>query len=220
VKRLAVPAILRITTALMAVLLAALMSSSASGLGRAKAGALLASSSGPASMPVAWAQERSPTTAGAIAVTFRRTPCASGPQWLDLSLSDKGFAPGTSVGLGPLSADQGTFCLGRVASGGDSLHALQVDATFNWTPSVPQGSVQWLDLSLLSNGSAPGTFVSAGPLPPSVTSFKWPGLLPGFIHYWRVNSLTPCGWYPSPTASFRSDYCGTLPLAHEKETAV
>jgi len=198
--------------------------------------------------PSVWTQECSPTVAGAIRATFLWTPSNSGLQWLDLSLSDSGFAGGTFVGVGPLPGDAwafgwdglrpaatyyvrvNTLSYGLWFSGGtlvfrtgicggpallgpiaQSCSGTNADTTFSWTPSVPQGSVQWLDLSLSDNGFAPGTFVSAGPLASSMTWFRWPGLRPGQTHYWRVNTVTPSGWYASSTGSFFSDYCGTLP---------
>lgn len=81
----------------------------------------------------------------------------------------------------------------------------RVEASLNWT-SYSQGS-QWLDLSLFDNGFIPTTFVGLGPLPAGQSSFAWSGLLAGYWHVLRVNTLTPYGWSPSQTISFftRSD---------------
>jgi hypothetical protein len=74
--------------------------------------------------------------------------------------------------------------------------------TFTWD-TVPGAVLQWLDISLVDNGFAPGTFLGAGPLPPGQKSLTWAGILPGFTHYWRVNSLMPDGtWRPSETGVF------------------
>ncbi len=185
------------------------------------------------------AQECSPTVAGAIRVTFVWTPAISGPQWLDLSLSDNGFAPGTFVGIGPLAANEQVFawdglrpaathyvrldtlhsgywypsgtlvfrtgiCGGPALLGSlsESCNLFTSDTTFSWTPAVTQGSEQWLDISVYNNGFAPGTFISAGPLPQNVTWFTWKGLSSGTTHYWRVNTLTSAGWNSSATESF------------------
>jgi hypothetical protein len=61
---------------------------------------------------------------------------------------------------------------------------------------------QWVDLSLFNNGWEWGTFLGAGPLPPWQSSLTWDGLLPGYWHYLRVNTLTPWGWVPSHTIAF------------------
>ena len=81
----------------------------------------------------------------------------------------------------------------------------RVTVVFNWAPS--NLGTQWLDLSLADNGFAPDTFVSAGPLGSTQSSFSWPGLVPGATHYVRVNTLTPAGWQPSPTYSFVTGVC-------------
>jgi hypothetical protein len=189
--------------------------------------------------PSVWTQECSPTVAGTIRVTFVWTPSISGPQWLDLSLSDNGFAPGTFVGVGPLAASEqvfawdglrpaathyvrldtlyaghwypsGTLIFKTGICGGPALlgplsascNLFTSDTTFSWTSTVPQGSVQWLDLSVYNNGFASGTLISAGPFPPNTTWFTWKGLRAGTTHYWRVNTLTPAGWHSSTTGTF------------------
>src|SRR5215213_5329210 len=61
--------------------------------------------------------------------------------------------------------------------------------TFDWFPVA--GAVQyWVDLSLLDNGFAEGTFLG---LPSNAERLTWAGLLPGLAHYWRVSALTPDG---------------------------
>jgi hypothetical protein len=78
----------------------------------------------------------------------------------------------------------------------------------NRTPA----SRQWLDLSLFDNGFAPGTFVGTGPLPASGASFLWPGILPGSVHYFRLNvDYGAFGWRTQETGSFLSLDCRGLP---------
>jgi uncharacterized protein YkwD len=71
---------------------------------------------------------------------------------------------------------------------------------FTWTPS--SGVVQWLDITLFSNGFVPGTFLAAGPMGLAQNSLRWDGIKPGLVHYWRVNTLTSAGWIPSATGQF------------------
>jgi hypothetical protein len=200
----------------------------------------------PAQSPAVLQQQCSTTQPGTVLVTFSWQPSGAGSQWLDLSLLDNGFAPGTIVGVGPLPADASTFAWDGLVGGmthyvrintltpagwvpsqtlafttgvcggpaalGEVTQACggqqgTVDETFRWNTSAPLGSVQWLDLSLVDNGFAPGTFVSAGPLDPAATSFAWTELRSGLTHYWRVNTLTPTGWQPSSTGSFVTGSC-------------
>jgi len=189
-------------------------------------------------------QQCSATQPGTLLVTFQWQAPGGGSQWLDLSLFDNGFAPGTLVGVGPLPPDASTFAWDGLKPGmthyvrvntftragwvptqtlafttglcggpavlGQPTQACGAPGTvhviFGWTPSVPGGSVQWLDLSL-SNVFAVGGFLSAGPLDPATASFTWTGLRSGLVHYWRVNTLTPTGWQASSIGSFLTDSC-------------
>ncbi len=91
----------------------------------------------------------------------------------------------------------------------DCSNGSTANVTFQWTP-VAGASVHWLDISLADNGFAPGTFISAGPFSGSQAGFTWQGLLPGAVHYWRVNALTANGWVPSATGTFIP--CGSGPV--------
>lgn len=44
---------------------------------------------------------------GALAIFRWRPPIAAGTQWLDLSIYDNGFAPGTFLGIGPFDSSVG-----------------------------------------------------------------------------------------------------------------
>ena len=80
--------------------------------------------------------------------------------------------------------------------------------TFTWSRGLLSGDSQRLDLSLFDNGFAGGTFIGAGPLWGSAQTFTWDGLLPGAVHYYRVNTKSALGgWHPSGTYSFRTWAC-------------
>jgi hypothetical protein len=85
-----------------------------------------------------------------------------------------------------------------------------VDVNLAW--GAPMDGPQWVDLSLSNNGFYPGTFVTIGPFGPSDGAGHWAGLLPGLVHFLRINTLTPFGWQPSQTISFmtRGDCGGSL----------
>jgi hypothetical protein len=78
----------------------------------------------------------------------------------------------------------------------------RLNVNFLWSPINPGGIVQWLDLSTNDNGFEPGTFISMGPLSPQAHFQLWQNLLPGVIHYYRLNTLTADGWRPSETRQF------------------
>jgi hypothetical protein len=61
---------------------------------------------------------------------------------------------------------------------------------------------QWLDLSVQNNGFNFGTYASVGPLSAGTSSLSWPGILPGVVHYWRVNTWTGSQWVTSATGVF------------------
>jgi hypothetical protein len=190
---------------------------------------------------------------GSVGLSLSWTTYNLGGQWVDLTLFNNGFAPGSFISLGPLSASQNSFTWNGLRPG--LLHYLRlntltangwfptsisfttrgdcapypsgeatnvavvtqacdaggVTATVTWIASG-QGT-QWLDLSLYDNGFAPGTFVGFGPMTPTQNSATWPGLLPGYFHFLRVNTGAPAGWAPSPRIAFqtRSDCPAGLP---------
>ena len=85
-------------------------------------------------------------------------------------------------------------------TGQQCLTASDVRVAFNWN-GLNEGA-QWADLSLTNNGFMPGTFVGLGPIASGQTSFAWDGILGGFTHYLRINTLTAYGWSISPTIAF------------------
>jgi hypothetical protein len=108
----------------------------------------------------------------------------------------------------------GTACraatLSQPAVECSSLYPGNAKVTFNWTPGTG-GVLQYLDLSILDNGFAPGTFLSAGPLDGNTNSFAWDGLLPSTTHYFRVNTLSASGWQPSATGYVTTGVCAAPP---------
>jgi hypothetical protein len=75
-----------------------------------------------------------------------------------------------------------------------------VGATLSWTTFG--GGEQWVDLSYYNNSWAPGSYVSAGPLPYYQSAFAGDGLTPGATYYARINTLIGGVWYGSSTFSF------------------
>jgi hypothetical protein len=109
----------------------------------------------------------------------------------------------------------GTGCraatLGQTAVECSSFYPGKAKVTFNWTPGTPKGVVQYLDLSLSDNGFAPGTFVSAGPLPGDASTYAWDGLAPGAAHVFRVGTFDGTSWWPSTTGSVTTGGCAVPP---------
>jgi hypothetical protein len=69
---------------------------------------------------------------------------------------------------------------------------------FQWTP-LTGATAQYLDLSIQDGTFAPGTFAAS-----QVTAggVSWPGLEPGAIYWWRVNSNSNAGWQTSDVKTF------------------
>ena len=124
------------------------------------------------------------------------------------------FLIGISIGLAssPRAADA-DFPAADLST--SLLFECQPNATvrvyLRWT-SFNQGT-QWVDVSLNSD-FAPGSFLSAGPLPPDQASLVWNGLSPGTWHFVRVNTLTPAGWFASnPMVFFTPSDCASATQA-------
>lgn len=82
-------------------------------------------------------QECSTAIPATVRVTFRWSPPAGGAsqQWVDLSLTDNGFLPGTSVGAGPLPAGWDTVVWDGIRPA--SWHFWRVNSLVGgvWSPS-------------------------------------------------------------------------------------
>jgi hypothetical protein len=89
------------------------------------------------------------------------------------------------------------------------------DGRFGEHSFAPQS--QWIDLSLLNNNFAPGTFIGAGPFPardpgPFRASFEWEGIIASRVHYYRVNiHYGSVNWREYARGSFFSLDCRGLP---------
>jgi len=108
----------------------------------------------------------------------------------------------------------GTACkaatLSQPAAECSSLYPGNAKVTFNWTPGTG-GVLQYLDLSVIDNGFAPGKFVSVGPLPGNAGTFVWDDLLPGAALYFRVNTFDGTSWWPSTTGYVTTGVCAAPP---------
>ncbi|HLF79094.1 MAG TPA: hypothetical protein VJB57_16555 [Dehalococcoidia bacterium] len=192
-----------------------------------------------------------------VRVAFTWAGYNEGPQWVDLSLSNNGFFPGTFVGLGPLASSQRSFTWDGILAGlthflrvntltaagwstspiiafttrndcqfmsqvplgaGASNLALSEVCLLNGTPRIVltwtssnQGQ-QWLDNSAYSPYFEPNSFTSVGPFVSNQTSYNWDGLVPGSLHFIRINTGTPYGWIGSPASTFyvRTDCQATV----------
>jgi hypothetical protein len=184
-----------------------------------------------------------------------------GAQWVDLSLSNNGFFPGTFIGIGPFGAYDGTGTWSGLQPG--LTHFLRINTVNQfgyWTPSqtinfvtrgdcggfiayqppllqfnpnvlsqqcLPDGrvsvsfnwfltpvtagattpSAMYADLSIVDNRFMPGSFIGYGEVLPSQQQLMWNGLLPGRVHFFRLNGFGPYGWMPSQPISFTTIAC-------------
>jgi hypothetical protein len=75
------------------------------------------------------------SSAGSVSATLSWVPSRRGEQWLDISLSNNGFAPGTFIGVGPFPPGTDTFVWrGLLPS---TAHFLRVNtlSPYGWEPS-------------------------------------------------------------------------------------
>ncbi len=84
------------------------------------------------SLPAAQVQE---CVGGSVVVSFGWIPDGSGAQWIDLSLSDNGFAPGTFVSVGPLSSFVSGFAWSGIAPGRVHYARVNTLSSSGWIPS-------------------------------------------------------------------------------------
>jgi len=151
---------------------------------------------------------------GTVAVTFS-WPRASGAYqvWLDLSLSNNGFAPGTFTAVGPLDPDTTSYTWKGVSSGlnhhyrvnalyADGWHVLKsgsfVSGQCQWGPASIQGTTQECSTE------APGKVK---------VTFSWaPSLVPGSLQ-WLDLSLFDDGFAPD-------SFVGIGPIAGGESTFV
>ena len=83
------------------------------------------------------------------------------------------------------------------------------NVTLSWTGTSSDGLQIWIDLTLFDNGWQAGTFIGAGPLAGSATSYVWNGLDANKTHYIRVNQQLVDGrWDTSQTYRFATR-CGS-----------
>jgi hypothetical protein len=92
--------------------------------------------------------------------------------------------------------------------------------TFDWEPALffrrdPATGLefitpgeQWLDISVLNNNFAPGTFLGIRvPDDADYRAFDVRGIRGTARHYWRINTLGPDGWKPSITQYLDAIQC-------------
>jgi hypothetical protein len=135
---------------------------------------------------------------GKAKATFRWTLVpGSTAQWLDLSLFDNGFAPGTFISAGPLSGSEDTFTWEGLLT--ESVHYWRVNSVVGgaWQPSetavlttprcVP-GAAVLLEVHQECSTAMPGTVR---------VEFAWqPSTWPGAEQQWLDLSLQDNGFIP------------------------
>jgi len=88
-----------------------------------------------ASHTVVSAQKCDTPAPGSVSVTFSWVPSRRGEQWLNLSLSDNGFAADTFVGVGPFPPEADSFVWGGLSPGVTYFLRINTHSPFGWEPS-------------------------------------------------------------------------------------
>lgn len=90
----------------------------------------------------------------------------------------------------------------------------RVRVYFNWTtgaasPSFGQfiPNAMYADLSIVNASFMPGTFIGYGQVTTAQSALTWDGLLPGRVHFFRLNGYGQVGWLPSQPVSFTTIAC-------------
>ena len=81
------------------------------------------------------AQECDASSASNVKATIAWVPSGRGEQWLDLSLYNNGFAPGTFAGVGPLAPDTGTVVWSGLRPGFTHFLRVNTHSPSGWEPS-------------------------------------------------------------------------------------
>jgi hypothetical protein len=89
-----------------------------------------------AAPPGAWAQYCSQAQPGTVQVVFLWTPSRQGQQWLDLSVFNNGFTPGTFVSVGPLPSDAWAFAWDGLLSNTTHYFRVNTLSASGWQPSA------------------------------------------------------------------------------------
>ena len=109
---------------------------------------------------------------------------------------------------GPITAYPGAENLAVVSQSCLTLGGVRVE--FSWK-TFDEGP-QFIDLTIFNNNFAAGTFIGAGPIDSTQSTFVWDGLVPNQRHYARVNTNTFAGWITSNTVTFQTPSdCGPPP---------
>ena len=70
-----------------------------------------------------------------VTITVSWVPSRRGQQWVDLSLSNNGFAPGTFAGAGPLPPEASRFVWSGLSPGAPYFLRVSTRSQFGWEPS-------------------------------------------------------------------------------------
>lgn len=138
-----------------------------------------------ASQPVVKSpQDCSAAQPGTVEVAFQWTPSHQGQQWLDLSLFNNGFAPGTFVSVGPLPRDEDAFLWNGLLSGRSHYVRVNTLAPDGWAPSATLAFVTAVCGQPVAGLGTPAQWCSSQHPGRAKVLFNWtPGVLPGTSQY-------------------------------------
>jgi hypothetical protein len=104
-----------------------------------------------------------------------------------------------------------------VCGGGGDQSVLFALHSTPFGDGLPMAREQWIDLSLFNNNFARGSFIGAGPFNahpagPFGETFQWNDILPGRMHFFRMNAYYGgTRWVEVARGSFLSLDCRGLP---------
>jgi hypothetical protein len=127
-------------------------------------------------------------------VTFSWTPTNPGLQWLDLTLADNGFAPGTFIGVGPLEAGTSSFAWSGLLPGLPHFWRVHTLTDAGWQASETGAFVPCGNPVLLP------TAITCGLLGTATIDFRWVPIADAAAVQWvdlTLDSTYPPGGFLS-----------------------
>jgi hypothetical protein len=148
-----------------------------------------------------------------VRVQFFWFPSGSGPQWLDLSLQNNGFAPNTFIGAGPMGSLENTLVWDGLIEG--SVHYARVN-TLSGSVWQPSGTIAFKTITCLNpifQGASGVHIVSQACLPNGTVRIVVGWQASGHQPQWVDLSLHNNGFAPGT-------FVGAGPLAAHQESLV
>ncbi len=141
------------------------------------------------------------TVAGDIQAELQWAPLQSGDQWLDLSLANNGFAPGTFVTVGPLVPTTSDFLWDGLAAGRTHYIRVNTLTPAGWVPSETTTFATGTCFGATSPPLANAVSFACAADSTILGAFAWAPAQPKGVVQWLDLSTTNNGFAPGTFVS-------------------